>query len=179
MGKPTEPIRVKLFTGLLTSRPEVLEVVEGKLRGEFGPTDLESGLIPFDFTDYYREEMGEGIKRKFLSFEKLIYPGDLPELKLLTNEFEEELSEQTGLDVLRPVNIDPGYVGLAKLVLATTKNYSHRIYLRDGIYAEVTLRYKNGDFEPLQWTYPDYRSSAYLNFFRRVRSRYCAQLDRS
>ncbi|MCF7876602.1 DUF4416 family protein, partial [Candidatus Bipolaricaulota bacterium] len=135
MGEPTEPEPVKLFTGLLTGRPAIIPGVEEDLRAEFGPTDLESELIPFDFTDYYREEMGEGLKRKFISFEKLIDPGKIPEIKLVTNETEEKFSENLNMDLLRPVNIDPGYIGLSKMVLATTKNYSHRLYLRKGIYA--------------------------------------------
>ncbi|MFW6006187.1 MAG: DUF4416 family protein [Candidatus Bipolaricaulota bacterium] len=177
MGEPTEPKPVKLFTGLLTSRPEVLSSVEEDLRAEFGPIDLETELIPFDFTDYYRQEMGKGIKRKFVSFKDLIDPGDIADIKLNTNEAEEELSENLDVDLPRPINVDPGYVGLSKIVLATTKNYSHRIYLQDGIYAEVTLQYKDGAFRPLQWTYPDYRSDEYLEFFERVRTRYCEQLD--
>lgn len=177
MGEPTEPKPVKLFMGLLSSRPEILSSVEEDLRAEFGPTDLESELIPFDFTDYYRQEMGEGIKRKFISFEKLVDPGKIPDIKINTNETEEEFSEDLDVEIPRPINIDPGYVGLSKMVLATTKNYSHRIYVRDGIYAEVTLQYRDGCFQPLQWTYPDYRSHEYLEFFERVRTRYCDQLD--
>ncbi|MBS3736518.1 MAG: DUF4416 family protein [Candidatus Bipolaricaulota bacterium] len=177
MGEPTEPKPVKLFTGLLTSRPEIFSSVEEELRAEFGPADLESELIPFDFTDYYSEEMGEDIKRKFISFEELIDPGDIADIKLNTNEAEEEFSEELDVDLPRPINIDPGYVGQSKMVLATTKNYSHRIYIRSGIYAEVTFQYKDGSFRALQWTYPDYRSEEYLEFFERVRTRYCEQLN--
>jgi len=177
MGKPTEPKPVKLFTGLLTGVPEILASVEDLLQQEFGPVDNESKIIPFDFTDYYREEMGEGIKRKFLSFDRLVDPGKLSEVKLITNEMEEEISAGTDFEPERPVNIDPGYVGLSKMVLATTKNYSHRLYLGDGIYAEVTLQYRDGCFQPQSWTYPDYRSEAYIDFFDRVRKRYRRQLD--
>lgn len=177
MGEPTKPEPVKLFTGLLTSSPKILSRVEEDLRAEFGSTDLESDLMPFDFTDYYREKMGEGIQRKFMSFEKLIDPGKISEIKLIANEIEEKFSENLDVEVPRPINIDPGYVGLSKMVLASTKNYSHRIYLRDGIYAEVTLQYKDGCFQPLQWTYPDYRSDGYIEFFEKVRARYSEQLD--
>ncbi|MBS3787198.1 DUF4416 family protein [Candidatus Bipolaricaulota bacterium] len=177
MGKPTEPKPVKLFTGLLTGRPEILPAVEDDLRAEFGSTDLESGLIPFDFTDYYREEMGKDIKRKFLSFEELIGPGEISEIKLITNKMEEKFSENLDVDLPRPINIDPGYVALSKMALASTKNYSHRLYVGGGIYGEVALQYKDGCFHPLPWTYPDYRSEEYLEFFERVRTRYCEQLD--
>ncbi|MFB6290626.1 MAG: DUF4416 family protein [Candidatus Bipolaricaulia bacterium] len=177
MGKPSEPEPVKLFTGLLTSKPEILPKVEDHLSREFGPIDQESSLIPFDFTDYYRQEMGEDIKRKFLSFEELIYPGKLAGVKLLTNDLEDKFSENLTVDLSRPVNIDPGYVGLSKLVLATTKNYSHRVYIGEGVYAEVTLQYEDGDFKAQEWTYPDYRSEAYVEFFERVRNSYSKQLD--
>lgn len=176
MGKPTEPKPVKLFTGMLTSLPEILDSVEEKLREEFYSFDFETELMPFDFTDYYREEMGEDVKRKFVSFEKLVDPGNIAKFKHITNEMEEKYTEELDVGVSRPVNIDPGYVGLSKMVLATTKNYSHRIYLRDGIYAEVTLQYKEDCFQPLPWTYPDYRSEEYLEFFERVRERYSEQL---
>ena len=177
MGQPTKPKPVKLFAGLLTSKPEILDRVEAELRNEFGSIDMASDLIPFDFTDYYRDRMGEGIKRKFVSFEELIGPGSLSETKRITNDLEAEFSSRSDLDVPRPINIDPGYVGLSKMVLATTKNYSHRLYLGGGIYGEVTLQYKEGGFKPLPWTYPDYRSGKYLDFFERVRSHYCDQLD--
>ncbi len=177
MGEPTEPRPVKLFTGLLTSLPEVLDSVEEELRKEFGPSDFETELIPFDFTDYYRNEMGENIKRKFVSFEELVDPGDISEFKHITNELEEKYARELSVEVSRPVNIDPGYVGLSKMVLATTKNYSHRIYLSAGIYAEVTLQYKEDRFQPLPWTYPDYRSDEYLEFFERVRCHYSKQLN--
>jgi len=176
VGEPTEPKPVKLFAGLLTGMPELLEEVEDGLKREFGPVDCRSGPIPFDFTDYYREEMGEGIERSFLSFQRLIDPGFLPEIKLLTNELEKKISRRGKYDVSRPVNIDPGYLGLSKTVLATTKNYSHRLYLERGIYAEVTLQYSEGRFQPLPWTYPDYRTDKYLDFFARVREIYRKQL---
>ncbi len=177
MGEPTKPKPVKLFTGLLTSTPEVLEEVEAELSARYGKIERRSPLIPFDYTDYYDEETGEGIKREFLAFEELVDPGRLPEIKLETNELEVCFSRELDIDLPRPVNIDPGYIGLSKLVLATTKNYSHRIYLRDGIFAEVTLRYRKGGFEPLPWTYPDYRSQDYIDFFEETRELYLDQLE--
>ncbi len=177
MGKPTEPKPKKLFIGLLTGAPDKLGVVETKLEEDFGKMDGESSLIPFDYTDYYEEEMGQGIKRKFVSFEELVHPGELSRIKLRTNEIESHFAGKLDMEVPRPVNLDPGYLGSAKIVLATTKNYSHRIFLKEGIYAEVTLQYKDGGFEPLPWTYPDYRSNEYIEFFEMTRDIYLNQLD--
>ena len=177
MGEVTKPKPVKLFTGLLTGKPDILTGVESELEDEFGRIDLESQLMPFDFTDYYREEMGKGIKRKFVSFKDLVDPGELPHFKRLTNEMEVRFTGKSDLDLARPINIDPGYLGMSKVVLATTKNYSHRLYLKDGIYGEVTLQYRDGEFRPQDWTYPDYRTEEYLEFFEKVRDRYCNQID--
>ncbi len=177
VGETTEPKPVKLVVGLLTSLPSILEEVEADVGEKYGAIDGRSSLIPFDYTDYYDREMGEGIKRKFLSFENLIDPAELARIKLATNRIERRLAEDGDFEVERPVNIDPGYIGLSKLVLATTKNYSHRIYLRDGIYAEVTLQYRDQGYQPLPWTYPDYRSEEYLDFFETTRERYRGQLD--
>jgi len=176
MGEVTKPKPVKLFAGLLTSKPDILTGIERELENEFGRIDLESQLMPFEFTDYYREEMGEGIKRKFVSFRDLVDPGKLPDCKRLTNELEVNFAEKSDSGLSRPINIDPGYLGMSKVVLATTKNYSHRLYLRGGIYGEVTLRYRDGEFKPQDWTYPDYRTEEYLEFFEKVRGRYCNQI---
>ncbi|MEF8725866.1 MAG: DUF4416 family protein [Candidatus Bipolaricaulota bacterium] len=176
MGKPEEPDPVKLFTGLLTGQIENLGKVEEELEENFGPIDEKSPLIPFNYTDYYRSEMGKGLMRKFVSFRNLVSPETLPGIKLKTNEIEQDFSDSGEFNVPRPVNIDPGYVGLSKLVLATTKNYSHRIYLGKGIYAEVTLQYKDGSFQHQPWTYPDYRSNEYIAYFDKLREKYKQQL---
>lgn len=115
------------------------------------------------------------MQRKFLSFESLISPQRLAEIKSLTNELEVRFQRQ---ESERGINIDPGYVEAGKLVLATIKNQQHRIYLGKGIYGEVTLRFRKGRFEPWEWTYPDYRSAPYLKFFNRVREIYLEQLPK-
>jgi len=116
--------------------------------------------------------MGAGIKRQFVSFTRLILTEQLPAIKLLTNEIEQDLA----LNGKRRVNIDPGYLNLAKVVLATTKDYSHRLYLGQGIYGEVTLTYAKGKFNPFPWTYPDYQTQAYRQFFEEIREIYKNQL---
>ncbi len=138
----------------------------------YGPVDHISPLWPFDFTSYYAEESGEGLLRQFLSFAELIDPGKLAEIKLRTNQLEQEHASGGR----RQINLDPGYVDLSKLVLATTKNHQHRIYLGRGIYAEVTLRYTRKSFRPWEWTYPDYRTNHYVEFFNQVRETYLEQL---
>jgi len=176
MGKPEKPALVKLFTGVLTGSPETIFEVRNELESLFGRVDEASQLFPFEYTDYYDDGMGERLKKKFFAFQSLVSPEELVEIKLQTNELEKELAGKLETEVARPVNIDPGYVGLSKMVLATTKNYSHRIYLQRGIYAEVTLKYENGRYKPLPWTYPDYRSEEYLDFFHVIRERYSKQL---
>ncbi len=165
---------VKLICSLLFTSQELLIKTENTLSEEFGLIDLHSDLIPFDMTDYYVDELGKNILRKYISFEKLIDIVKLPDIKIWTNKIEIDL-ENKETDKRR-VNIDPGYLTLSKMVLATTKNYSHRIYLRDGIYAEVTLHYQNKSFIPWEWTYPDYKLKKTIAFFTNVRAIYKEQL---
>jgi hypothetical protein len=121
--------------------------------------------------------MGEGLRRQFVSFERLIDPGELAHYKTLTNELEKRICYDCGLPTdQRQVNMDPGCVSFSKLVLTTTKDYSHRVYLRDGIYAESTLHYEHGRWIPWPWTYPDYADTRYHAFFREVRERFKAKL---
>jgi len=160
MGIPKKPEPAKLIAGLIFL-PPYLEQVIHKLEDTFGPITLRSEIIPFDKTDYYEPEMGKGLMRQWVAFKILIEQDEIVEIKLKTNELE-RLWMENGK---RRVNIDPGYITESKLVLVTTKNYSHRIYLRDGIYGEVTLIYRRKQgFEPLPWTYPDYRLETALKF---------------
>jgi len=126
---------------------------------------MESSEADWMHSDYYKNELGWPIKRQFILFDHLINPEDITEIKLLTNDMEKELSK----DSKRRVNIDPGYLTLSKVVLATTKNYAHRIYLRCGIYAEITLIYQKGTFQPHLFTYPDYRDDRAIQFFKKGR----------
>jgi len=161
---------VKLIIGLL-GRQEALGRAEAELRRRFGKTDFESAALPFTWTDYYTPEMGPGLRRKFLSFRRLIRPERLASIKLAAMKLEAELS----VDGKRTVNLDPGYLDLGKLVLATRKDQAHRIALGRGVFAEVTLRFRRGRFEPWEWTYPDYRSPEYAAIFAQIRSIYKQQ----
>jgi len=154
--------------GLLSNDPGILPEVTGLLVRSFGRIDFESALIDFDHTQYYAEEFGQGLKRKFLSFERLVDPEKIYTVKVKTNRLEERFSRNGK----RSVNIDPGYLNLSKLILFSTKDYSHRIYLGRGIFAEVTLFYKNNSYNPLPWTYPDYKTKGYLDIFGDMRMLY-------
>ncbi len=168
MGAAKHPNKVKLIIGLLSNDPGILPEVAGRLVKNFGRIDFESALIDFGHTQYYAEEFGEGLKRKFLGFEHLVDPETAYAIKVKTNRLEERFSRNGK----RRVNIDPGYLSLSKLILFSTKDYSHRIYLGKGIFAEVTLFYKNNSYNPLPWTYPDYRTTEYLDIFGRMRMLY-------
>ncbi|MBU4128896.1 DUF4416 family protein [bacterium] len=162
----------KLIVGMFTNRLGLFEEALKVLEKKYGPVDYKSPLLPFDKTDYYKEEFGKDLKRKFYSFKKLIEAEDLPKVKIFANNLEKKLSEEGN----RSINLDPGYLTPAKLVLATTKDYQHRIYYGKGIYGEVTLRYKKKSFIPWEWTYPDYRTEEYIEIFNHIRKIYMEQL---
>jgi len=172
MGEARQPLPVKLVVSMFTAHEGLFEVAKARLVERFGPIDYESQTLPFDHTRYYAPEFGENLLRRFVAFERLIDPAELAPIKLFTNALEMELAEGDK----RRINLDPGYVSLGKLVLATTKDYSHRIYLGQGIYAEVTLRFHKGSFQPWEWTYPDYASSPCIALFNHIRRIYLDQL---
>lgn len=178
MGAIRPPKRVNLICGLIANDPDLMDRAIRLLSEHVGPVDEVSELWPFEDTDYYTLEMGENLRRRFVSFSRLIDPVELAGLKILSNELEARICRECGLpDSQRRVNLDPGYIALGKLVLATTKDYSHRLYLRDGIYAESTLHFENGRWVPWPWTYPDYADSRYHAFFMRVRERLKEKLN--
>jgi hypothetical protein len=172
MGKIKEPRPVKLIASVFSGQEALLAEAIGALEERFGALDYRSDLLAFDHTEYYAREFGEELTRQILAFSKLVAPDRLAQVKRSTNALELEWVEGE----CRQVNLDPGYVSLSKMVLATTKNYSHRIYLGEGVYAEVTLRFRQGAFHPWEWTYPDYASSRYLEIFGHIRQIYVSQL---
>ena len=175
MGKIHPPQPVKLFVGVFTSLPDILPEVERRLSALHGTVDLRSQVFPFDFTHYYDDEMGSPIHRYFLSFLRLINPEEIAAIKIRTNEIEAALASDWS-QVRRPANLDPGYLEQSKIVLASTKNFYHRLYLSGGIYAEVTLHFENGGWKTLPWTFPDFQSTRYHSFFTGLRGVYRAQL---
>lgn len=172
MGTAKQPQPVKLVASLFAGSQELLATARARLEETFGPVDSQSKLLTFDHTDYYTPEFGPGLVRVIMAFERLIDPGDLATIKRQTNAMEAEWL----VEGRRQVNIDPGYVSLSKLVLASTKNHAHRIYLADGIYGEVTLNYRHGAFQGFPWTYPDYASPRYCALFEEIRDAYHRQL---
>ena len=143
-----------------------------QLSGIYGPVDWVSPELFFDRTRYYAREMGWPLYRRFISFEKLAYPDRLVEIKVKTNEIEGKYLREGN----RRVNIDPGYISAERLVLATGKNYIHRIYLSKGIYADLTLVFKKESFRPVAWTYPDYAELEVIGYLNGVRKKYMGQL---
>ena len=129
MAKAAAPKKVKLFTGIIYKEPALSKIIKKNLRAKFGDIDFESRALDFSYTKYYEKEMGAGLKRIFFSFKKLIPPDKIAKIKQITNGLESKFSKAGR----RGINLDPGYINDAKLVLATTKDYSHRLYLKNGI----------------------------------------------
>jgi len=175
LGEIKNPPPEKLIIAFIYKEDEIYEKAKNILLHKFGPADFESQKIRFIWTDYYNKEIGQDLFRRFIGFEKLIDPGRLSSIKITTNEAEQQfLYENTNK---RRINIDPGILSLSKFVLATTKNYSHRIYIGDGIFAEVTLKYENKGFVAFSWTYPDYATQEYRQIFERLREIYKEQIN--
>lgn len=164
---------VKLICGVLYFKTIDLKQLDSRLQSLLGSVDLKSEPFDFTFTDYYKEEMGNHLLKQFYSFEKLIQPDELADIKSSTISIETDFS----IKGRRTVNLDPGYLEESKLVLASTKNFSHRIYLRDNIWAEVTMRYEKGEFVTHPWTYPDYSQRLAIKFLKEVREKYKKQLE--
>lgn len=167
MGNIKEPTKVIPVAGILYRPDCTVEAPFNQLTETIGPIAMHTTPQPFTHTAYYGEEMGEGLLRQWYAFVCLIDPAQLASLKLKSNEIELQYSTDKGG---RSINIDPGIITLNNLILASTKNYSHRIYLGQGIYGEVTLLYRDKRFHALEWTYPDYREPTALKFFTEVRS---------
>jgi hypothetical protein len=164
--------KAKLIVGVIASPGAFLEQAEAAVAAEFGPVNRRSPTIPFDYTDYYEPEMGKGLVRQWFATEGLVPADKLADLKLKAGQLENRFREQGK----RRVNLDPGLLSLHNLTLATTKGFAHRVYLRDGIHAEVTLLYKSGAFHALEWTYPDYRSQTCFSFLADCRRDLIADL---
>lgn len=171
MGTIRDVLKVKPICAV-TFQPRIeLSQIVRALQSILGSVEDQSTIFDFSFSDYYREEMGTGLKKVFMSFQNSIHPSELPGKKLETNALEDRWSVKSE----RRVNLDPGYITGAKLVLASTKNFSHRIYLEDGIYGDLQLRFRQNRFHPNEWTYPDYQTELAFSFFRKVREKYIQQ----
>jgi hypothetical protein len=170
VGALRKPLPVRLIIGLLSRSIAEANVAKGRLEQQFGPVDLELPPIPFTWTNYYLQEIGEAPFRSFLAFETLIDRESIPSIKLWTNELELNI-----FDGVRFVNLDPGYMTLGQFFLATTKDQRQRVYIREGIFVEPTLYFQNGNWYPFDWTYRDYQSDEYRQYFSKVRERLAYQ----
>ena len=172
MSHPHEPDKVKLISSLFSPEKGVINTVIDQISKIYGPVDWISPELFFDRTRYYAKEMGWPLHRRFFSFEELIPPETLVDVKLKTNEIENQYLKGGN----RLINIDPGYISLERLILATGKNYIHRVYLDKGIYADLTLIFKRGGFRPLEWTYRDYSDPEIIGYFNELRKKYMEKL---
>ncbi|MBN2092080.1 DUF4416 family protein [candidate division KSB1 bacterium] len=168
MGEVKLPRDVKLIAAIAFRDENLLTQVKNELCEHWGPVDTASLIFDFSQTNYYESEMGVALKKQFIVFQKLVQPDYIIDAKLISNEIEQKYA----IDGKRQVNIDPGYISAAKLVLATTKNYMHRVYMGKGIYGDVHLKVSNRRFVPNEWTYPDYQTPEALEFFNKVRQDY-------
>ncbi len=166
-------MKVQLITGIIFKKKSTLAAARRALLRTFGPLAYESPVVDFDFTDYYYPQMGKPLYRVFFGFKKLVREDALASIKSYTNRLEALLSRRAARTrPLRAINIDPGYITSAKLVLASTKDFSHRIYLSRGIYAEVTLQFRKKGIVFFDWTFPDYKSPRYQKILLALRQRY-------
>ncbi|MEN3185164.1 MAG: DUF4416 family protein [Atribacterota bacterium] len=168
MGEIKPPPPVKLFIATLYEEEKVLQRVLEPLQEHFGQIEWQSPSVPFTYTDYYRD-IGTNLVRVFLVFKPLIDPGQLSEIKWTTNEIEKKTKDE---HKERKINLDPGYFDGGKIVLATTKNFAHRVYIGKGIFAEATIKWERGDFRPFPYTYPDYASPEYRPILFQIRELY-------
>lgn len=161
------PGLTKIFFGLIYKDSNGLKNILNKIEN-LGKIDNQSIEIPFDFTDYYEAEMGTQLKRKWVSIEKIIPENDLIKIKHKAIKWEKDLTSEGR----RTVNCDPGGICDNRVVLVTTKNFSHRIYLGEGIFGEVTLIFKGNRFQPREWTYPDYQSDIFQKFAKKCKKKF-------
>lgn len=177
MAEPKTFPRVKLICGIISSEERFFKKAEEHLVRLYGPLDLSSPFFPFNFTDYYEKQMGKDLKRQFISFMSLISPQTLSEIKIRTNTLEKEIREEMKQN-RRAVNIDPGYLTASALIMATAKDFAHRIPLQDGIYAHLELLFGKDVVRTLDWTYPDFKTEQYQKFFLDVRRIYLSQVPK-
>jgi Domain of unknown function (DUF4416) len=172
MGAAEKPTQALLFIAFMFRQAVNTDEIRAVLQEKYGAVERSFGPVPFSFTDYYKSEMGDGLQKMYLTFSRYIERDDLAAIKVFTNGIEERFSSAGS----RTVNLDPGYITRDKLVLASTKDFYHRIYLSHGIFAEVTLHYRKGMFRFFSWTYPDYKDPGFLAFMEKARARLVKKL---
>ena len=166
------PLPIKFICGFIYTTEEIYQNAKKYLERKFGPIDFESERINFNFTDYYCPEMGKPLSRRFISFNKLRKSEQFVNTKLYCVKLEKKFA----VNLHRRINIDPGYINEAKLILTTTKDFAHRIHLGKGIFAEATLSYLKDHFSEIPTTFPDYRTPQYKEIFFNIRKIYRQQI---
>ena len=169
MGEISQPRPVLLFAAITSRHPSAIQWAIGRSVEQWGDVALQSPLFDFTETGFYTKSMGIDLKKKLVAFEGLVDPEQVAANKVLSNLWEVEYNQASEFPEDRPLNIDPGYVTEAKLVLATTKDRDHRIYLQQGIYAEITLHFQSGQWQKSRWTYPDYQRDDFQDFLTKCR----------
>ncbi|MFC1548520.1 DUF4416 family protein [Candidatus Omnitrophota bacterium] len=172
MGALIDQKPIKLVVSLIFKDDMVIKKTEDILRKKYGEFDSHERTLPFDFTDYYDKEFGKPLKRKLMCFKKPVNKEKIADIKIATNRIEARFRKKGN----RTVNIDPGYITEAKLVLLTTKDYTHRVYVGKRVFAESTLFFQDGTFKPWPWTYPDYASEELISYFNKVRDLYIKEM---
>ena len=172
MGKIVSPAKVKLICAVLWNSSAAVDIVFQRLTRIWGAIDMRSTAYDFTHTAYYGDEFGQNLTKQFVSFDQLVDIDTMPDIKILGNGLEGQFLSGEH----RTVNIDPGYIANAKLVMPTTKNLPHRVYIGKNIYADLQLIYKKPTFQTILWTFADYKETFNLEFFNKVRERYMEQL---
>jgi len=173
MGEIKIPNKVLLISAICY-HPNIDPTVIENALSEIGEIESRTRAFEFDHTHYYEHEMGRHLLKYYCTFKKYIDPSEIAEIKIKTNEIEERFIE----DENRQINLDPGYIEVPKLILATTKNFSHRVYIGKGIYGDVQLVWKAGEFQFNPWTYPDYKEKEVVAFFSNARQQYYKELKK-
>ena len=176
LTRPFPP--AKLVCGIIAGEERTFDLAEAALSGLYGAVDVRSGRHPFDFSDYYEPQMGPGLRRGFLSFSSLVPPESLSGIKVRTNALEEDIRLAADAP-RRAVNLDPGIITAAALVMATAKDFAHRVPLRDGVYGHLELLFSKQGIRLLDWNYPDFRDGRYAAFFLEARRRLLSALKAS
>ena len=175
MAKPESVDPVKLFVAVLWATPGAMASALESLCSHWGEIDFAGADHPFDVTDYYEPEMGAGLCRRLVSFLRLVPPDSLCQAKCVCNDIEDRLAGEKG----RRVNLDIGYLDHNKIVLASFKSAGQKIYLREGVWADLVARYRNGSYRPFEWTFPDFRDGRYDEELIVIRKTYLRQLRKS
>ncbi len=179
LGEITKHQPVLLIAAVTSRYEEALSWTATQTAEKWGKPILESPIFDFTETSFYTESMGTELKKQFLAFETLIDPETIAPTKIQSNDWEQQYAEHNDHSEVRPLNIDPGYISEAKLVLVTTKDRDHRLYLQQGIFAEVTLYFRSGDWKSSRWTYPDYQREDFQAFFTKCRNYLREQIRQS